>query len=242
MLLAGYKKGGQATRLEATKNGLFKTVAFDVFGPKAMACIAGLPPALMSRCIPVTMFRASPDSEKPRRRIDDHPERWQSLRDALHRLTLGYGPTWIDLAADMDCCPRMGGRDFELWQPLLAIAKWLDDQGCRGLHGLMVEHAKSVIMAAKVDSVPDADIVLLTVLAAAHRDGRRLTPSELLEEAKRHEEPLFRQWWPRGVTSRLKLYGIPAPKKVMSRREFRDVTTGMLTRIQEHYGLDLEME
>src|SRR5262249_54968370 len=54
MLLAGYKRGGQATRLEAVGDN-FRTVAFDVYGPKALACIAGLPPTLASRCITVMM-------------------------------------------------------------------------------------------------------------------------------------------------------------------------------------------
>src|SRR5262249_8067223 len=58
MLLAGYKRGGQATRLEPIGDS-FRSVAFDVYGPKALACVAGLPPALASRCIPVTMFRAA---------------------------------------------------------------------------------------------------------------------------------------------------------------------------------------
>ncbi len=49
------------------------------FGAKALACIAGLPPALASRCIPVTMFRSPPGSEKPRRRIDADPAGWQRL-------------------------------------------------------------------------------------------------------------------------------------------------------------------
>ena len=35
-------------------------ICFDVYGPKALACIAGLPPALASRCIPVTMFSRGP--------------------------------------------------------------------------------------------------------------------------------------------------------------------------------------
>ena len=238
-LLAGYKKGGQATRLEPVKNG-FKTVAFDVFGPKAMACIAGLPPALASRAIPVTMFRAGPDSDKPRRRIDEHPGRWQKLRDDLHRIVLGYGSTWLDLASDTDACPRMGGRDFELWQPLLAIAKWFEGHGCEGLHPLMVKHAKSVITSAQTEAMPEADATLLGILAEALRDGRRLTPAEILEEAMKDEQVLFRNWSPRGVTARLKLYGIPSPRKVMSRREFRDVTWEMVARIQEHYGLELD--
>ncbi len=61
MLLAGYKRGGSAMRLEAVGDS-FRPVTFDVFGPKALACIAGLPPALASRAIPITMFRAAPGS------------------------------------------------------------------------------------------------------------------------------------------------------------------------------------
>ena len=72
MLLAGYKRGGQATRLEPIGD-TFRPVSFDVFGPKALACIAGLPPALSSRAIGVTMFRAAPGSDKPRRRVNGDP-------------------------------------------------------------------------------------------------------------------------------------------------------------------------
>ena len=92
MLLAGYKRGGQASRLEALGDtGRFKMICFDVYGPKALACIAGLPPALASRCIMVTMFRAAPRSEKPRRRIDADPSGWQRLRDDLHALAMEHG-------------------------------------------------------------------------------------------------------------------------------------------------------
>jgi len=66
MLLAGNKRGGQATRLEPVGD-TFETTRFDVFGPKAMTCVAGLPPALASRSISVRMFRAAPGSPKPRR-------------------------------------------------------------------------------------------------------------------------------------------------------------------------------
>ena len=62
MLLAGYKRGGQATRLETDT---FRMVTFDVYGPKALACIAGLPPTLASRSITLMMFRAGPGSPNP---------------------------------------------------------------------------------------------------------------------------------------------------------------------------------
>ncbi len=69
-----------------------------MYGPKALACIAGLPPALASRCIPVMMFRAGPDFPKPKRRIDADPQVWQGLRDDLHALALEHGATWLALS------------------------------------------------------------------------------------------------------------------------------------------------
>lgn len=69
ILLAGYKRGGQATRLERVGDD-FKTMSFDVYGPKAIAGISNLPSALASRCIPILMFRAPQGSLVPKRRID----------------------------------------------------------------------------------------------------------------------------------------------------------------------------
>lgn len=239
MLLAGYKRGGQATRLEPVGD-TFKTVAFDVFGPKALACIAGLPAALASRCITLTMFRAAPGSEKPRRRIDADPDGWQRLRDDLHRLALEYGAAWLELSQDAAVCPRMSGRDYELWQPLLALASWIEADGARGLLTLMQQHALSTIDSGKDETTPDADVTLLNVLADAVRIGRRTTPKEVLDAALEAEPALFKNWHPRTVTGRLKAYGIPTPKKSGSRREFRDATPEMMQRIQTNYGIDLD--
>ncbi len=63
MLLAGYRCEGQAIRLEPVGD-TFKPVHFEVYGPKALACISELPPALRSRCIGITMFRAGPDGNR----------------------------------------------------------------------------------------------------------------------------------------------------------------------------------
>jgi len=241
MLLAGYKRGGQASRLEALgETGRFKLICFDVYGPKALACIAGLPPALASRCIVVTMFRAAPRSEKPRCRIDADPSGWQRLRDDLHALALESGPAWLDLTRRTDVCPTMGGRDFELWQPLLALASWIETHGARGLLGLLQEHALATIERGRDESIPDADETLLRIVADAVRAGDRLTPHEILEKALEAEPAIFKLWQPRRVTARLKSYGIPAARKIGSRREFRDVTPELLRRIQESYGIDLD--
>lgn len=242
MLLAGYKRGGSAIRLEPVGDDGFRTVSFDVFGPKALACIAGLPPALASRAIPVAMFRAAPGSPKPKRRIDADPDGWQTLRDDLHSLAMEHGPTWLELPDRSDLVPEaLSGRDFELWQPLLALACWIESAGARGLLGLLQEHAIETAEAGREDQTAGHDETLLRLLAEAVRFGERIEPGELLRKAQEADAGAFRGWSPRGVTGHLRRYGIPAPKKSMGRRVFRDVTLEMLRTIQTNYGIDLDL-
>ena len=92
MLLAGYKKGGAATRLEPVGD-TFKTVSFDVYGPKALACIAGCPlrwPAALSRS---RCFAPRPDRTNPGGG-STQTRGWQGLRDASP--CAGPG-TWPDV-------------------------------------------------------------------------------------------------------------------------------------------------
>jgi hypothetical protein len=237
MLLAGYKKGGTATRLE-TVGDTFKTISFDVFGPKALACIAGLPPALASRAIPVTMFRSPPGSEKPRRRIDADPAGWERLRDELHALALEHGPTWLDLPSRSDVCPAMSGRDYELWQPLLAIGSWIESHGARGLLKLLQEHALATIDAGRDDTTPDADESLLRILADEIRAGNVPTPGDILDKAQEADSVAFKNWKARGVSEHLKRYGAVTHKSC-GRKVYSRVTLESLRTIQESYGIDL---
>jgi hypothetical protein len=133
----------------------------------------------------------------------------------------------------------MSGRDFELWQPLLALAAFIESHGAKGLLQLVQDHALTTIDAGRDDVTPDADEALLWTLADAVRNGAWPTPSEILEGAQKVEPAVFKLWHPRTVSARLKCYGIPTTKKVGSRREYRDVTPEMLRRIQANYGIDL---
>jgi hypothetical protein len=239
MLLAGYKRGGTATRLEPVGD-TFKTVSFDVFGPKALACIAGLPPALASRAIPVTMFRSPPGSDKPRRRIDMDPAGWQRLRDELHAMALEHGPTWLELPSRTDVCPPMSGRDYELWQPLLALASWIESHGARGLLKLLQEHAMATIDAGRDDATPDHDETLLRILAEKRLNLEMPQPKEILEAARELDQVSFRQWSPKGVANVFKRYGV-ATAMLHGRKVYRTDPADLL-RIQATYGLSLGIE
>jgi hypothetical protein len=239
MFLAGYRRGGQAMRLEPVGDS-FRPVSFDVFGPKALACIAGLPPNLASRCIPVMMFRAGPDSPKPTRRIDADAEGWQQLRDDLHVFALEHGAAWLDLARRTKVCPPgISGRAAELWQPLLALAWFIENHGGTGLFDVVTQHALQSVEAGSEDQTPEADEVLLEVLKAFIEHNGQPTPGEILERAKERDPGTFDRWVAQTVSRRLKNYGIAAPKKSHGQRRYRDVTLKSLERIQRHYGIDL---
>ncbi len=238
MLLAGYKRGGQAIRLESLGDKGFKTIYFDVYGPKGLACIAGLPPALASRCILVIMFRSPPGSEKPRQRIDADTDGWQRLRDDLHALALEHGSTWLELPSRTDVCPAMSGRDYELWQPLLALASWIESHGARGLLAMLQEHALATIEAGREDTTPDADEILLRILADEIRAGRVPTSSDILGKAQGVDSTGFRNWSARGVSEHLKRYGVVTHKSC-GRKVYSRVTLESLRVIQESYSVDL---
>jgi hypothetical protein len=240
VFLAGYRRGGCATRLEPVGDS-FRPVRFEVYGPKALACIAGLPPTLASRCVPITMFRSAADSEKPKKRIDADPARWQAVRDDLHVLVLEHGPDWVGLAARRDVVPAgIGGRNYELWQPLLALAGWFQDHGADNLLGLLQRFALASVAGAKDDAIPEADEVLLELLAERIKAHDPPTTGELLASARQRDEVTFGKWWTaKTVGNRLKTYGIPVPAKVGGARRYRDVTPAQLVQIQQRYGVDL---
>ncbi len=237
MLLAGYKRGQRATRLEAVGD-TYRSVEFDVFGPKAMACIRGLPVALASRCIPVMMFRAAKGSDKPRRRIDAHGGRWTTLRADLHALSLNCGAEFLELTRREDVCAAMSGRSFELWQPLLALASWVEYHGADGLLALMQAHAEVSIQSGQDEQTPDCDETLLRILADTIRCGGSPIAKDILETAKNQEPRMFDSWSAKGAATVMKRYGIET-HKTHGRRAYGHVTVDDLRRIEAAYNMDL---
>ena len=239
-LLAGYRAGKFVCRMEPTCDGAFKTSHFAVYGPKAIACINEVPAPLAQRCIQIAMFRSPPGSDKPRQRLGDYDSLWQKLRDAAHAIALDFGSDWPRLAALSNVCPEMSGRNYELWQPLLAIASWFEDHGVAGLLSLMQSHALAVIEGARDHSTPAVDELLLKTLTRAVFRGDRPTPKEVLQAASLEEPTTFQRWTPKGVADHLRRYGLKTTKS-HGRHEYKP-STDDLGRIETHYGIDLGLE
>jgi hypothetical protein len=238
-LLAGYKRGGCASRCEQMGDGQIAMRHFSVFGCKVFAAINEVPPTLASRCIAVPMFRSPKGSIKPRLRVDDDAALWQRLRDALHILALEHGSEWLALPTRLDVVPEMSGRSFEIWQPLLGLAAWFEDRGARGLLDLLRQHALLLIEQGREAATPPDDEVLLQALARAVGSGIGPTAGELLATVQDAEPSLFRNWTARAVAAHLKRYGISSRKT--NGKKFFAPSTADLRRVQESYGIDLDL-
>ena len=239
ILLAGYKRGGKASRLEPSGD-TYRLVEFDVYGPKAVACINGLPGPLMGRCIVVTMFRASQESPMPRRPIDALPLQWQEIRDDLHAMALEYG---VDVGTYVDkpnLCPAMSGRNYELWHPIMALAAWVEDAGANGLLSLVQKHAGSVIVDTAEDTVSDTEETILRALAELVLSGARPMPKEVLAKAVEEDAEAFKKWSAKGVATVLKRYGIRTTT-LNGFKRYTAVSTEDLRRIERVYGLNLNL-
>ena len=252
ILLSGYKAGNPAHRLERAGDE-FRRVSFDVFGPKAIAAIASLPEALESRCIRLMMFRAPKDSPVARRRIDEDRSLWAGLRDDLHAFALTKGCELVELAKRADLCEEFGGRDYELWQPLIVLAHMIEGAGVADVVSTIKDFAQSLIESRIDDQTPEADEILLRTLAALVQGEKEIetptgkkitlalhnkTPGDILKMVRDQHDFMFRSWSPKGVSNALARYGIRA-KKVHGRRTYRYVTFDQFRRVEERYGLDL---
>jgi hypothetical protein len=250
ILLAGYKRGGRASRLELNGDN-YQMREFQVFGPKAIACINALPPALASRCVPVPMFRSPAGSDKPRKRLDTDPSRWPRLRDGLHAALLGpMGKAASELANEPGFCP-LGGRQYELWQPLLALAAWIDCERSkrrgRGvkdvgptvpmLHPRLLDYARGICESGSESLLPEEDFLLLWTLSEKAFHGEEPTCKAILEVARRTDPDALRGISARRVAEILKRYDLTTDR-TNGRRIYR-AALDQLRKVETRYGVDL---
>ncbi len=242
VLLAGYQADMPARRLEPCGNG-YRSMEFDVYGPKAFAAISRLPETLASRSIRIRMFRAGPESEKPRYRIEDYSEFWRSLRNDLHVLALEHGNVWAELARRSNVAPsELAARDYELWQPLLALAGWIEEHGAPDLLEFTQDFAIAHTEQERESTLPDADEMLLRILAEHVIAGTQgtLKAGDVLKLAKSQDLETFRRWSAKGVAEVFKRYGLCTHKRHgRTGKTYQRVNLRQLRQIESTYGFDL---
>jgi hypothetical protein len=145
----------------------------------------------------------------------------------------------------VDCCPAtLNGRDFELWQPLFALAAWLESCGAGGLAGVLREHTERTIETNRDDAVPEADELLVRLLAEHVVAGtnRTLKAGDLLKQARDVDAVTFAKWTPKGVGNALARYGLRTRKGTGNTgRTYARVTPADIRRVQGAYSFELAL-
>jgi len=161
ILNAGYRKGITVPRMEQQgKEWVLKR--FEVYCPKMIANISGMIGALPSRCIKIIMRRSKKEDPQGKTSIDPDKNIWGDIRNELYVLAL---KRWKDVKSiydNLENNTNLSNRDWELWKPILSIAKFIDDK----LYNKTVKFAnKNVELSQVEDEMSNSwDYLLLKVL------------------------------------------------------------------------------
>ncbi len=178
LLNSGYKRGSPALRVEG--DGERREVKeFQVYAPKMLASIAGLEEVLGSRCIAVTMLRTM--DERGNLAISERAEEWASVRHDLYSLALTAFPKIRAIYENDPSILVLTNRDNELWLPLLAIAKMIEDAGEVGLLEVVQDYATSAAKESEGSSLSDREQALVLALIHLSRDKAtvQVTPKQV---------------------------------------------------------------
>jgi hypothetical protein len=117
-LNAGHRKGATVPRCDGKDNQL---KFFPVFGPKAFACIGGLPDTLMDRSLVITMQRRGADQPVARFLYSRAEAEGKPIVAAVSQWTRQNAE---DVRRTYETQPDLhwlSDRDADLWAPLFAI-------------------------------------------------------------------------------------------------------------------------
>jgi len=231
ILLSGYQQEMPALRVARR---------FDVFGPKALACIGNIHKPLLSRCICIDTVKAPEDADQIQRQVSEDVATWMCLRNDLHASALSNGVAFLDLASQ-----RVGqwltGRQRDVWQPMLSLAGWVEGHGVPGLQSTIERMARRLIETENAGRSLSADEVLLRALAEFSRQGVTVTTKQILEVAQKQAPVLLSTYSARKASSCLDKYGLKtSPSNGKNVR--RPTPIGVFLKIQQQYGLDLGLE
>lgn len=167
ILLNGYKKGLNVYRARRTNEGNFLTEAFEVYSPKMLVNIEGLESVLGSRCIDIIMQRGSNTDITAREVISDYPI-WQQIRDMIYPFMMKNWKAVKQAYAELQNDRSLQNRDWELWKPILALAKFFDDTTLfQSIRALAIEKAAE---SQSTNSEMFEIILVETLLSLADHD------------------------------------------------------------------------
>lgn len=137
LLLAGNTKGAIVMLMEpGSKEGQWQEKYIDAFAPRAFTSIAIPDPVLASRTFTPQLIKSA-DKERTRRNPSDAND-WavdpSTIVDNVWLHVAQGFPAILAKKTDVSEAVDAHGREFDIFQPSLTIAKWIEDEG--GVEGL----------------------------------------------------------------------------------------------------------
>ena len=126
MYNAGYKKGVTVGKAEQTDKKNWAPKKFDPYSPKIFSGIKRLDPTLASRVIPITMLRSA-NKQIKNREINIEDPVFQEIRDELYLIMMSLFEKIKNVYQSIEE-NSLSGREWELWKPLLSMAKVISEE------------------------------------------------------------------------------------------------------------------
>jgi len=123
---SGYKKGTYVGKSEKGKNDKWTPKRFESYSPKIFGGIKRIDSTLASRSITITMIRTD-NKEIKNREINTSDKVLQEIIDGLHNLMMTIHLDIRDIYLKIEDTDILG-REWELWRPILSIAKSISSE------------------------------------------------------------------------------------------------------------------
>lgn len=144
---------GSVPRVEKIGNR-FKTVYYHTYSPTMLGSINGLYGATEDRAIVHISVKASVKDKRGELEPTEDSEDWQAIRDSLYIYAL---QNWKEIEKaynSLECSTKLKARDYQIWRPILAIAKVLD----KDLYESILKHAERLTSIKSFDSISEGTL------------------------------------------------------------------------------------
>ncbi len=162
-LRAGYKEDGRAEVWEDEPGQGSHLRLREAYSPKIVASTGDIEDILAGRCIPLDM-RSSEGAGSSGLELSDDAEDWPGIRHELYCFALGHFQEVRRLYLDDAAINISLERDNELWLPLLAVAKFLEERGADGVWDRMMRYAVDACGSASEGLTREFDVALIRAL------------------------------------------------------------------------------
>ena len=174
LLLAGNRRGNTVPLKEKDGDKGWRTRYVNTFSFRLFSAIRLPDNVLASRTIIVPLIR-TPDRYRANADPLDKslwPHDRNQLKDDLYCLALKHLPEFPAYEAIVNQEASLTGRNLEPWRALLAVARWLDDQGVSGLWGRMEQ--LSMDYQQERPNMEISDLTSLAIRTICHVVGEKI--------------------------------------------------------------------